>query len=83
MSTESARAISEWYTDQGALRKLPEQANGLHKGLFSVAAMFGKDDIIDSAALRVSHHMTASNHLQLAVTVTIFSLCCILLCMWM
>ena len=41
--------------------------------------MFAKDDIIDSAALQVSYHMTASNHLQLAVMEAIFSLCCVLL----
>lgn len=65
-STESAHTMNEWYTHQVALRQLPEQANGLYSGLWSVAAMFGKDDIIDSAALQVSYHTTASNHLQLA-----------------
>ncbi len=65
VSTENAHAIKEWYTNQVALRQLPEQTNGLYSGLLSVAAMFGKDDIIDSAALQVSHQMTASNHLQL------------------
>ncbi len=82
VSTETARAVNEWCTNQVALRQLPEQANGLYSGLFSVAAMFSKDDIIDSAALQVSYHMTASNHLQLAGIVAhrISSLCHKVLC---
>jgi len=82
VSTKSARAVNEWSTNQVALRQLPEQANGLYSGLFSVAAMFGKDDVINSAALQVSYQMTASNHLQLTVMVAhrIFSLCHKVLC---
>ena len=36
--------------------------------------MFGKDYIMNCAALQVSYQMTASNHLQVAVIVAIFSL---------
>ena len=42
--------------------------------------MFGKDNIINSAALQGSYQMTASNHLQLAVIMAAFSLCRKVLC---